>query len=533
MASTKNDIIYPDDYNKAADILADMKVLADSVDGNIEQINSNIQENTENIKLYQEEIKKLQSENIEAKAENERLKSDIESISLVGEAEGESIDLNDSSNARFNKFEIGGNHKQESREGYNLLNNVLQSQTINGLTVTVNDDKSVKVAGTATANTNLVFDRHGGKIEAGTYTLKDCQTFVESDENKGWWTEGQTRTFTSEVTISGSGFYKYYAANTVVNETLYPMLIAGSELKPYEPYGAMPSPDYPSEVKTVKDSVEVKVVNKNFFDINKITQNIFYWQNQNQITSNSNWNMSDYIKASKNDNFTISFKLNNSTDTQINYSYYNSDKKLIGGIGSQTITTTKSFTIIDNQDIKYIRVGYRNDKGMYDIQIEKGSTATDFVEHQEQTITMPVQQEMLQGDYFDWVNEKEVHIWNKIESYSGETITSEYISTTGQLTTGATIYYKLSTPTQLDFTDEQKAVAKQIKETLHTYKNVTHIYSDDEVSPIVNVEYAKDPNAQNNNLQNQIDEIKQLISTTQTSAMLLDNLQKEVESEVE
>ena len=68
---------------------------------------------------------------------------------------------------------------------------------------------------------------------------------------------------------------------------------------------------------------------------------------------------------------------------------------------------------------------------------------------------------------------------------------------------------------------------------MHTYKNITHIYSTDETSPIMNVEYAKDLNTQNNNLQNQIDEIKQLISTTQTSAMLLDNLQKEVESEVE
>ena len=37
----------------------------------------------------------------------------------------------------------------------------------------------------------------------------------------------------------------------------------------------------------------------------------------------------------------------------------------------------------------------------------------------------------------------------------------------------------------------------------------------------------------NEKMQNEIDEIKQLLSTTQTSAMLLDNLQKEVESEVE
>ena len=97
----------------------------------------------------------------------------------------------------------------------------------------------------------------------------------------------------------------------------------------------------------------------------------------------------------------------------------------------------------------------------------------------------------------------------------------------------AIFYIEKASNKELDFTDEQKVVAKKIKETLHTYKNITHIYSTDETNPVLDVEYAKDLNTQNNNLQNQIDEIKQLISTTQTSAMLLDNLQKEVESEVE
>ena len=168
-------------------------------------------------------------------------------------------------------------------------------------------------------------------------------------------------------------------------------------MKPYSPYGM--------------GSVEIDVVNKNLFDINKITQNTFYWQEHNQIVSNPNWNMSDYIKASKNDNFTISFKLNNPTSTQINYSYYNSDKELIGGVVAEGITTTtKSFTIIDNQDIEYIRVGYRNDKGMYDIQLEKGSTSSDYIEHQSQSVIMPIQQEMLEGDY---VADVEHHEWGK------------------------------------------------------------------------------------------------------------------------
>lgn len=152
---------------------------------------------------------------------------------------------------------VNGNNYQETREGYNLLNNTLQSQTINGLKVTVNKDKSVTVVGTATANTNIVFDVHNKTIEAGTYTLKDCRTFIESTENKGWWNVGETRTFTNTATLTDKGFFMFYSSGTVVNETLYPMLIKGSELKPYEQYGASPSPDYPSEIQTVGSNVNL------------------------------------------------------------------------------------------------------------------------------------------------------------------------------------------------------------------------------------------------------------------------------------
>ena len=92
------------------------------------------------------------------------------------------------------------------------------------------------------------------------------------------------------------------------------------------------------------------------------------------------------------------------------------------------------------------------------------------------------------------------------------------------------IYYKLQTPTRIAFTAEQKAVAKELNNA-RTYKNVTNITTDSKA--ILSLDYVKDQETQNQKMQNEIDEIKQLLSTTQTSAMLLDNLQKEVESEVE
>ena len=91
------------------------------------------------------------------------------------------------------------------------------------------------------------------------------------------------------------------------------------------------------------------------------------------------------------------------------------------------------------------------------------------------------------------------------------------------------IYYKLAEAIDLELTSEQKAVRDT---KLYTYKNITNIDVSDELASI-DVEYKKDPTTEHDELQNQIDEIKQLISTTETSALLLDNLQKDVEMEVE
>ena len=90
------------------------------------------------------------------------------------------------------------------------------------------------------------------------------------------------------------------------------------------------------------------------------------------------------------------------------------------------------------------------------------------------------------------------------------------------------IYYKLAEAIDLELTSKQKAVRNQ---KLYTYKNITNIDVSDELASI-DVEYKKDPTTEHDDLQNQIDEIKQLLSTTETSAFLVNNLEKELESEV-
>lgn len=346
---------------------------------------------------------------------------------------------------------------------------------------------------------------------------------------------------------------------------------------PYSPYGM--------------GSVEIDVVNKNFINKNKISKGLMITATGEM--TNSKYFSTDYIKVSKNETYYAN-------EYVPVVAAYDKDKKSIGYI--RNTLTGGSF---NTGNAVYIRA--RNniqlsteeeiqnaiDKAM----IIKGSTSSDYIEHQSQTAIMPIQQEMLEGDY---VADVEHHEWGKLvltgnenfvqaqnanklnyfylgfnvvkikgkiisnmlksiesgiiwgkTSYddivssasnsktinimlSDTTITTlqqfkEKLKELYNAETPIIIYYELATPANLELTVEQKA----IRDTkLYTYKNITNIDVSDELASI-DVNYKKDPTTEHDELQNQIDEIKQLISTTETSALLLDNLQKDVESEVE
>ena len=59
---------------------------------------------------------------------------------------------------------------------------------------------------------------------------------------------------------------------------------------------------------------------------------------------------------------------------------------------------------------------------------------------------------------------------------------------------GAPLYvdYPLETPLDIECTEEQNTILDKIEKEAKTYKNVTHIYSTDEISPVIDVTYKKD-----------------------------------------
>ena len=172
-----------------------------------------------------------------------------------------------------------------------------------------------------------------------------------------------------------------------------PMLYLGTatETPEYEPYtnGPSPNPDYPQEIEVIEGSVDVEVVGKNLFDINSclIGQVV---SSTGTITTATNWNTSNLIEVSSNQTYSISFTSTSLSNILIGEYDENegfTQRKQINNLTTGTTYTTSSTA-------KYIRLSYRNDVGIENIQIEDDS-ATEYEPYKSTTATIDLQDNFL------------------------------------------------------------------------------------------------------------------------------------------
>lgn len=235
----------------------DIEAIQGSIKTAIETINKKDNEQDEDIKANKESIKEIQ-------AENERLREDIKSIATIGEASGENIHLEDSSDARC-EIEIGGNHQQETREGYNQLKNEGTTQTLNNVTITKKEDETLVVNGTATEDFTFSIKRNIELEDGEQYKLSGCPNggaekkyaltinqYYENQSHFGQdYGDGVNFTYNGSLPINNNIYLRLFKGITYNNLIFKPMIVKGTEQKPYEQYGASPSIPYPSPVKNV------------------------------------------------------------------------------------------------------------------------------------------------------------------------------------------------------------------------------------------------------------------------------------------
>lgn len=281
------------------------------------------------------------------------------------------------------KWKLKGGHKQKTRSGYNFWK-PFTSQTKNGVTLTVKDDGSYVLSGTATQITS--FYVNGLNYDAADYTIVLFNSTAIS--NEGFYVQVEhengllKQAFLTTNTIKSGTTGKVNALSIVIpadltlnNFTFKPMLLKGiytaNTMLRFEQYGMMPSTDYPSEIKTVGSNV-------NLFDkdnVNKLNA-VF---GTSSIIANSSAK-SFYIKIEP-DTYTISRKV-------IGSRFVIGTTANIPKIGETIIerrtSSGSSITLTTSKNVNYLVVYYlynssENEEEILDnIKIEKGSVATPY-----------------------------------------------------------------------------------------------------------------------------------------------------------
>lgn len=389
----------------------------------------------------------------------------------------------------------------------------------------------------------------------------------------------KTTSFTYDFTEFNYLVVMYYlTSDTITEQQILDSIkiVEGTDIGEYSKYG--------------QGSVKVTKCNKNLINKNLLT-NYQILEDTGKLLSNNTRLITPFIYLKKG-TYSLSCNL-----SRFAYAIYNLDKSFNcfvtwKAFPNQIVLNSDCYIkiefIINPTGSEQVSI-----KDITYLQLEKGNT-TDYEEHEEQSYIMPIQQPMRSiGDIRDTFIKKEnkwyerhyvqrlilngTEGWNYDKNNnrfyfakagnkgSGYIMSSHYLrgDTTKQNNTceiwssailfrderfteredfknmikakydeGIPVYvdYVSITPTDIECTEEQSQILDELNNA-RTYKNVTNITTDSKA--ILDLDYAKDPETQNQKMQNEIDEIKQLLSTTQTSALLLDNLQKEVESEVE
>ena len=477
MATTEKGIYYPDDYTKAADVPNDMKKMAESVDKAIDdsayddsEVKEDILELRQDLIVdenqiieHTQQIFQLQQKNTLQDTEIEKLQYKLQQTqnALINETTEEATSLHVTDAAELPaKLDVRGNNSQETRSGKNLFD---AGSNISDYFVT------------AGAQGKVITQYNAGdyvtcNIEAGIMYILSYNTngynwlakWLDIDKNTNYTVSlardatsltvlgftsqesGTEGTVIAELTTSttfaifNSGDYDYYAVSfypKAANTEIAIQVEKGTEKTDFEQYGAMPSMDYPSEVRTVgaSGSETITKINKNFFDIGtnwvtaydnatRITDTAFTFaditvsdyklESANYTTEQSYPSLAKKIKLAKNKDYYISCKDINSTlylFRKNNNSEYGTQLAFLSANQKSAMFNSGGFD-------EYYWAFYPRSGAYFDhVQLEINSVATDFAGHEEESYTLSVQQEMLEGDYFTkeadgW---KEVHTWNK------------------------------------------------------------------------------------------------------------------------
>ena len=303
---------------------------------------------------------------------------DAEPVITFLPAQGENLILEQSGGNGFKKIHIYGDTQQATRSGKNLYSSILQHSanvTVNNSDLTIDFSQDIDTYARLTFNKELgktytfVFDGSGmADGESVTFYLENSNQIFNFKNGKNVWVQtanNDNRYFTLDDRVRTNISSTITISNIMILEGEY----TEATIPEYEPYGAMPSPDFPSEIENVES--------KNI--INQDTLSNAYISSSGEYKNDIYNKCSDYISVSKG---TYSFSAYDTNNKRIakhyQYAVYDKDKNFIT---RYSIEYNNPFEINDSV-IKYIRIWQpvsSTDAKPQKLQLEKGTVATEYV----------------------------------------------------------------------------------------------------------------------------------------------------------
>ena len=357
-------------------------------------------QNAGDIVLLNSNVSKLEQTDTEISASVDSIQNTLVPTCDVS---GSFITVTDSTDASLIKFEIEGKSTQETRSGKNLLPNVATSGNSNGLTFTINKDGTIRIKGTSSART--LFNINVLKpiiLEANKqYTLskKGNDESVEVYIRKSSVSElilsmggtQKSKTFTNTYT---ENVFCYIAIpiNVNLDVTIGLQLEEGSTATEYEPYGASPSPDYPSEIRSVGYE---NIFNKD--TANYVSGNILN-NNGSAIAYADGGYTKGFTEIEPNETYTI----NGFSSTKPKRAYYYDENKTFISKSAETNNPYLVFTTLENA--KYIQIQSGNDETFEETILVKGEKQHSYIPYSKYGIEFKTVGKNLFGD-ITWITQ--------------------------------------------------------------------------------------------------------------------------------
>ena len=305
---------------------------------------------------------------------------------------------------------VGSNVQLFDKDNVNKLNGVPDVSSITSNTVAKSFYVQAKPNTTYTVSRKII----GSRFVVGTTANLPAigETIIDRKVNN----EGSSITLTTSKNVNYLVVYYLYNSSENEEEILDNIKIGkGSTAAPWSAYGT--------------GCVEMDVANENLFNKNN-TNNFLNGlgpDNSGKIqavstnTSGSNYIVTIIVPCLPNSTYIISRYIEGKTF----FVYESSKKDLKIGDNINFLKRNDNTSIINERvttstNAKYLLVKiyntYATEQNTYNdlisnVQVIKSSTISQFKEHTSQTAIMPVQQEMLQGDYIEDV---EHHEWGKL-----------------------------------------------------------------------------------------------------------------------